>query len=129
MFGRFLLSFLRYRAALSFSATLSGRVIEKEIVMNPARRSIRLLQSGRVTIEKRYLKSGLWGLCDHEDGILFIGKHLCETSQVKALIHESLHFLNPSKSERWVRSQERTVFDGLLHAEFLELVRILRRLK
>lgn len=97
--------------------------------MKPAKRIIRLIQSGRVTIEKRYLKSGLWGLCDYEDGILFISKPLCETSQVKALIHESLHFLHPSKSERWVRSQERIVFDGLLHAEFLELARILRRLE
>ena len=97
--------------------------------MKPAKRIIRLLTSERVTIKKQYLQSGLWGLCDQEDRILFIGKHLSESSQVRALIHESLHFLHPSQGERWVRAEENRIFDGLLHTEYLEFIKILRRSK
>lgn len=95
--------------------------------MKPARRIIRLLKSGRVTIKKRRrLDDGLWGLCDRAYCILFIYRRLCEKTQVRVLIHESLHFLNPSEKEAWVRNQEEIVFNGLLPEEFSELIQILK---
>lgn len=95
--------------------------------MKPVRRIIRLLQSGRVTIEKRRrLDGGLWGWCHHEDRVLYIYRRLREKSQVRILIHESLHFLYPAADEVWIYEQEKIIFSGLLHEEFLELCRMLR---
>jgi len=98
--------------------------------MKPARRIIRLLSSGRVTIEKRRrLEDGLWGWCDYENRTLYIYRRLCEKTQVRILIHESLHFLHPSESEDWVLNREEVVFNELLPAEFSELVRILGQVR
>ena len=98
--------------------------------MRPTRHVIRLLQSGRVTIEKRrHLEGGFWGECDYEYCILYVCRRLCEKTQVRVLIHESLHFLNPHEKEAWVRNQEKIVFNSLLPEEFSELVRMLRKVK
>ena len=82
---------------------------------------IRLLNSNRVEVKIVHLK-GLWGLCDYEDSELFVRKGMTTNNQITTLIHECLHFLNPSWGERLVLQAEKRVYDSLTHKEkeFLE---------
>lgn len=80
--------------------------------MHIINRVIRLLNSNKVEVRLCNLR-GLWGLCDYENHELLINKRLCTISQVKTLIHESIHYIFPNKTEREVLKLEGLVYNHL----------------
>lgn len=97
--------------------------------MTQIERIIKLLSEKKATVSLTTLTGGLWGMCDFQDRELFIKKTLRIESQIKVLIHECLHLLNPSKSEKWVLKTEAYVYDNLVKSEHRYLKNYLRRLQ
>lgn len=95
-----------------------------------------LLASGKVDLEFANLPPGKWGENDFEDDdeeekdgfvSITISKKLCLNSKVRALVHETLHILYRSRSEKWVRGREDEVYASLTKIERKKLEKFLRR--
>lgn len=95
-----------------------------------------LLGSGKVDLEFVNLPSGVWGGNNYEDEddeekdgfvSITISKKLCLNSKVRALVHESLHILYRSRSEKWVRGREDEVYVSLTKIERKKLEAFLKK--
>lgn len=76
----------------------------------------RLLQSGKVSVSVRrfhYSRRTLYGECFTDTGAIFINKRKTDKVFTRTLIHECLHVLNPSWSERKVLVHERLIYYSL----------------
>lgn len=79
-------------------------------------RIIALLKSGRVQVVQEHIPD--WGYCDYEERILTVRKTLCRKNKAKTLIHECVHFLNPSFAEDTVLLIERDLWKHITLEEY-----------
>lgn len=79
-----------------------------------------MLRSPSVTVDVCTLDE--WGLCDYEDKTLFVRKTLSENNRIRTLIHEGVHYLNPSFKEDTVLLIERDLYQSLTKADRADLL-------
>lgn len=88
---------------------------------------------GKILITLENLPAGIWGGNDYDDDgdedppSIMISKKLCLNSKIKTLIHESLHVLYRSGSEKWVRAREEETYRTLSKFNRKKLETLLRK--
>lgn len=94
--------------------------------MKLSKRIIRLLETGRIVVDIKYLESGIWGYCIKDEHRVEISVRLCMKSRVRTLVHEVLHYIFPRNTEKQTLRLEDEVYNSLTPLEHKRLARSVR---